>query len=38
MKIFQIGFQTTKGLEVSADLIQDVDLTQFDYENVFKCD
>ncbi|MBP9187347.1 MAG: OmpA family protein [Bacteroidia bacterium] len=32
----KIGFQTTKGLEVSADLIQDVDLTQFDYENAIR--
>lgn len=32
----KIAFQTTKGLEVSTDLVQDLDLNPFDYENAIK--
>lgn len=32
----KIAFQTTKGLEVSVDLVQDLDLNPFDYENAIK--
>jgi peptidoglycan-associated lipoprotein len=32
----KIAFQTTKGLDVSTDLVQDLDLNPFDYENAIK--
>ncbi|TAE87100.1 MAG: hypothetical protein EAY81_04590 [Bacteroidetes bacterium] len=32
----KIAFQTTKGLEVSTDLYQDLDLNPFNYEDVFR--
>lgn len=32
----KIAFQTTKGLEISTDLVQDLDLNPFDYENAIR--
>lgn len=32
----KIAFQTTKGLEVSTDLVQDLELNPFDYENAIR--